>query len=246
MRIQRILPLLPVCIFLSGTASADDPGIHGMLVVGNENIYISHLPLFSVSKHRYQGIWEVSFGADGDARYREDRRITPESQIYTLQPMEAFRLPELVQDRASFRADVFRGHFERNGQRLLESVPVTIKRVVHFHRFDGGDRRPSDLLYVSFGRGNERFLAHWISAPDNYDQILVIGLSQGGLPFDWLPEGTWVRFPGRNDTTEPLRSGEDSTGDALLKPDVSTPVELDVVRQYYLEVNELKAKPDPS
>ncbi len=50
----------------------EPPGFHGMLVLGSETIYASHLPMFS-PQHRYQGIWQVSFGASGDAEYRAER-----------------------------------------------------------------------------------------------------------------------------------------------------------------------------
>lgn len=243
---KESLMCLSVFAALCGTAAADSPGFHGMLIVGEENIYISHLPLFQNSIHRYQGIWEVSFGEDGDRQYREDRRSQGNGgQIYTLNPTEKFALPELLRARKSFGAEIYRGHFERPGHKKLpENVTVTIKRVVHFHRFEESDQRPSDLLYFSFGNGTERFLAHWISVPPNYDQILAVAASDPRPPFDWLPEGTWVSFPGRDDRANRLDVGDKVVGRVLLNPAVSAEVGLNVIRDYYLELDELKAGSD--
>ena len=59
MKKQRV-PVLVLALSLSlaafGRADAqpgtEDEGIHGMLVVGRETPYISHLPMFT-DKHRY-------------------------------------------------------------------------------------------------------------------------------------------------------------------------------------------------
>lgn len=58
-----------------GAATEDSPNIHNMLVVGNETVFLSHLPMFKglneqatdyTSPHRYQVILEVNF--TGNAR----------------------------------------------------------------------------------------------------------------------------------------------------------------------------------
>jgi len=45
---------------------ADPPATHNMLIVGEETVYLSHLPMFQekgepVMPHRYQAILEVTF-----------------------------------------------------------------------------------------------------------------------------------------------------------------------------------------
>ena len=77
-------------------APTDRPGVHGMLMVGEETIYLSHLPMF-MSPHNYQAILEVTLtskGSDPQAIYANDRRTTGE-KIYTFMP-ERFVLTELV------------------------------------------------------------------------------------------------------------------------------------------------------
>ncbi len=52
-------------------------GLHGMLIVGEETIYVSHLPMW-MAPHNFQMILEVTFkGPDQpQARYVADRKTT--------------------------------------------------------------------------------------------------------------------------------------------------------------------------
>lgn len=216
----------------------ETPGFHGMLVLGAERIYASHLPMFT-AQHRYQGIWQVSFGEEGDRVYRE-AQATGEAAIFTLAPKELFRLPELVGPRSSFRADVFQGHFERPGHRkLLDDVTVTIEQQVHWHSFLPEHTRPEQLTYVLFSEGEESWLAHWISAAPDYDQIIRVSAASG----EPLPALAQVVVPDREDS-QALRASE--TVAALLVEDLGadrpiqiTPVELTVEAELYLEQDEL-------
>ena len=219
----------------------EDPGRHGMLVLGSENIYVSHLPMF-MPQHRYQGIWEVSFGEEGDKVYRAER-ARPENAklIFTLNPLELFRLPELTQARKSFRADVFLGHFEREGnERILDNVKVTVRRQVHWHPFRNSHERPELLTYLLFGKGKELFLAHWISLAPNFDQIVSVTPSK---PLGEIPEGAQLVIGKRSDG-DALRAGESVSGMMVAgRPEQSfkvTPVDLKVASVIYLEKGELE------
>ena len=244
-------PLHPLaCVALLGLLAAgsaaaqpgtETVGFHGMLVFGGEAIYASHLPMF-MPQHRYQGIWEVSFGTEGDRTYRaEQARSQNAGKFFTLAPKENFRLPELTSGRTSFKADVFLGHFERTGKRLiLPNATVTLRRAVHWHPFRAVHARPTPLTYVLFGQGKETYLAHWISTAPNYDQILAVTPAN---PLAEIPVGAQVVLPSRADG-QPLRAGESVA--ALLIADrgpeqaaLVVPVDLKVASEIYLEKGEL-------
>jgi hypothetical protein len=219
----------------------EDPGFHGMLVLGGETVYISHLPMFN-APHRYQGIWEVSFGAEGDREYRTERaRPANAKQIFTLAPTEEFRLPELTTTKRSFRGNVFVGHFERDDKRLLlTDVTVTLKKLVHFHPFNRGHRLPEGLTYLLFGTGNERFLAHWVSVAPNFDQVLVVSPN---VSIGEIPPGALFTVPGRRDS-ERLRTGDLVSGVVVAargpeQPFLVKPIELRLASEYYFEAGEL-------
>jgi len=218
----------------------ESPGVHGMLVLGSESIYASHLPMF-MPQHRYQGIWEVSFGAEGDKVYRAER-ARPENakQIFTLNPLERFRLPELTQTRKSFQADVFLGHFEREGhERILQNVKVTLRRQVHWHPFRNSHERPEAATYLLFGKDKELFLAHWISLAPNFDQVVSVTPSK---PLGEIPEGAQLVIARRNDGDD-LKAGESVSGMMIAgrpeQPFTATPVDLKVGSVIYLEKGEL-------
>lgn len=245
-RARSLFPILAVIALvavgpIAAQPGTEPPGHHGMLVFGGEAIYASHLPMF-MPQHRYQGIWEVSFGEEGDRAYRAERaRSGNAGKIFTLSPTERFRLPELTSGRTSFKADVFLGHFEREGnQRILRDATVTLRRQVHWHPFRAAHARPVPLTYALFGKGMETYLAHWISTAPNYDQILAVVPAK---PLPEIPAGTQVVLPARADG-EPLRAGESVS--ALLIADrgpeqaaLVVPVDLKVASEIYLEKGEL-------
>jgi hypothetical protein len=214
------------------------PGVHGMLVLGAERIFASHLPMFT-AQHRYQGIWQVSFGEAGDRAYRAAQAAS--GSIFTLAPKETFRLPELTGPRRAFRADVYRGHFERPGhQMLLENVTVTIEEQVHWHPFLIDHTRPDQLTYVLFGDGEASWLAHWISVAPGYDHIVRVQPTDSRGP---LPTLAQVVVPERSDT-QPLRPGETVAVLLLQDGGADTPIrvtaaQLSVETELYLEESEL-------
>lgn len=232
---------LPATYGAASEPGSEPPGFHGMLLFGSERIYVSHLPMF-MPQHRYQGIWEVSFGEAADAAYRAER-ARPENAgvIFTVAPNELFRLPELTGGRDSFEADLFVGHFERPGRRLLlEGVTVTLQRPVHWHPFFAGDERPDHLTYALFGDVGGWYLAHWISAAPDYDQILKVVLA---ALMDRVPEGAQFVMLDRTDD-QPLMAGDVADGLMIHRARANGPVEVERVSltvraQHYFEANEL-------
>lgn len=168
--------------------SSDPPGSHGMLVVGTDVVYLSHLPMFHVP-HNYQLIFEAALDADVLAEYRRDSAAHADT-YYTLVPTGRWVLPDTIVEGASFAADLYRGHFERGGTPIRQGLRVTVRRIVHFRRFDAG-RTPDPAQWIAFGRGREHFLAHRIEAAPDMDQVVQLA----SLP----AEGQAVRLPQTGD-----------------------------------------------
>ncbi len=158
--LQRLLP-----------PSTDRASTHGMLVVGGARVFLSHLPMFH-SPHDYQLIFEAGLPAEAHHAYQADRRRSGE-RLYTLAPTEAWVLPEQVQEGKTFSADLYRGHFERGGVPILKGVPVTVKRVLHFRKFEPGSK-PDPAAWIAFGSGKERFLAHRVEGAPDMDQVVQV------------------------------------------------------------------------
>jgi len=179
-----------------GRAPSSDPaGSHGMLVVGTDVVYLSHLPMFHMP-HNYQLIFEAALGADVLADYRRDSGAHADT-YYTLVPTGRWVLPDTIVEGARFRADLYRGHFERGGTPIRQDITVTVRRIIHFRRFDPG-RTPDPKQWIAFGRGHEHFFAHRIEAAPDMDQVVELSSPP--------TEGQAVRLP---------QSSELKVGDAV-------------------------------
>jgi hypothetical protein len=204
--------------------------MHGQLMIGEQTLYLSHLPMFMFNPakhpHNFQVILEVSLsqsGADPLATYQQDRQQHPDQRVYTLAP-EPFEMDRLVltvpeQRLASFRGELFRGHFERGGTSILRDVTVTVQNVVCFRPFDPQAAALPDLEYIVFGKGEVRFLSHVITKPPDFDQILTVRAIQGHSFSDGeLGRGPRVVFPAEPGTdSRRLREGQTLRGDLLLE-----------------------------
>jgi len=205
-------------------------GFHGQGLYGDETLYFSHLPVFmgapEAHPHNFQVLLQVEI-ADPDAldRYRADRAAHPQA-LYTAVPPRfaqgALLGREGVHEPLTALAGsaIFRGHFEQGGPQILQDVPFEVVRVVHFREFEREGPRFERQRYLLFGRDQDLYLAHLLSAPPDFDQILATTLEVEAVPSDHvasvieglLADGMLVELSGRaNDETTRLRPGETVT-----------------------------------
>lgn len=238
--------------YLGGPAAAagleDEPGVHGMLMAGAATVFLSHLPMF-VTPHDYQVILEATLtrpGHDPHAEYIADRTRTG-ATLYTLEP-ERFVLPRLAaaSPLQSFKGSVYRGHFERfptqaakAAARVLQNVDVTITRVIHFAHFDPAATKPAELEYLLFGKGDELFLAHTITRPPDFDQIVPVTPLDRVFTGAELDRGVRVVIPGRNVPADRLAGVEPVTGTIAGTDGAATTVRLRPGAEVYFEEGEL-------
>lgn len=238
----------------------DDPTTHNMMIVGVKTVYISHLPMFDTvtpdgtdftSPHRRQVILEATFtqaGKDVTPLYSRDRQSHPQEKMYTLEPAQFVlgRLDPNGKALKKFRGNaIFRGHLERQNQRIfgrhnVASFDVNVKNVVHFHKFDPQGTKPAHLEYLLFGKGSELFLAHFITKPDDFDQIVSVNIPGHGLTDAQLSKGMHVVVADRDNTAMTRMREKDKGSGALQIPDgppKTLPIE--VVREFYFEESEL-------
>jgi hypothetical protein len=247
----------------------EDPATHNMLLVGEQTAYLSHLPMFVglneektdfATPHRFQVILEASF-TDGNrnltAVYTADRKKNPGVKIYTFNPA-LFVLPDLDPAGSSplrkFRGNaLIRGHLERGGKAFVgdfENPPaggafdVNVVNVVHFHKFVPGAAKPTQLQYILFGKGPEIFLAHLITAPPDFDQIISVRVTGQQFTNTELSRGVTVTFPGRANTPRGrLKEKVRASGTFLSGGTNPKPLQIDVQREFYFEEGELSMPP---
>jgi hypothetical protein len=232
-----------------------DCGQHNMMVVGEQSVFVSHLPMFA-TEHRFQVIMEVGLAAGNASRnslYTKDRKEHSDVKMYTIQPAEKFVLARLFSrdDKAnmtSFHGTVFRGHLERGGVPLkqLTGIEVNVQRVVYAEEIGPprGPDRAKGLEYIVFGKGPEMFLAHRLTQPSDFDQLLRVKFSGRTLAKEELNKGVLVTVPDRpNDAARRLRRGETvAVQGRVTGAETSLPLEVMVVAEPYFEEGELAAK----
>lgn len=244
------------------TRPASDPiATHNMLVVGEKTIYLSHLPMFQEKNsppmpHRYQAILEVGFakkGSDAANIYAKDRQAHQRTKIYTITP-DPFILPMIVSSGGNssplrqFNGDIFRGHLEKlqkGEKQILSGVDVTIKRVVYFRQFDPTANKPAQLEYLLFGKGQELFLAHLITAPPDFDQVVAVTLSGHSFSDEELAKGVKIVFRNtKNNPSTRQKEGQLAEG-SFTTSGSSAPqnIQVKVNRELYFEEGELQVPP---
>jgi hypothetical protein len=235
-----------------GPATQDRPSVHGMVVIGSDAIFLSHLAMFH-SPHDYQVLLEATFGA-ANSVYRDDRNAHPNVRFYTFAP-EKFALPELFPGpsgeparRTSFTGSLVRNHFERPPAHpdppteIATDVTVEVLRVLHHRKFDPQDAGLEHLTYLLFGKGTELFLAHRITrSPDHspaFDQLLKIELSGTTITSEMLRRAVEITIPGRPNTHgNRITEGQQVTGRAHIEgQDVQ--VEIGARLELYVETND--------
>ncbi len=243
-----------------GHGEGSTTGVHGMLLFGEEVLYLSHLPMFA-SPHNFQVLLEV--GLDDVAReaFLADRRVAGDG-IHTFVP-EPFPIDELVpraggQARTSIEGTIFRGHFERGGEPIAESVIAEVRQLVHFSELEVGAKRTEDrqLTYLCFGRPGQLHLAHEVTARPDFDHVLTARLvpdtvtNQAGqsLPDDVATIGfdlaQRVLFGERSDTSEKRLAPDEIAHGLFFQTSSLTgahgfAVQMKTERDLYLEVDEL-------
>jgi len=159
--------------------SADKPSVHGMVLFGSSNLYASHLPLFR-SPHDYQILLEIQADSASRALYHHHRtalrKSSEASLLYAIEP-EVFVLPDMIAKPRPFKATLYHGHFERGGKAIAQ-VTLTITKVLYFKQFEPQAKRSPQTQYLVFGKTNEFYAAHIITAKPDFDHICSVHLQQ--------------------------------------------------------------------
>lgn len=250
----------------------DKPAIHGMVLFGEGTAYLSYLPMFS-SPHNYQAIFEVTLSKediDPLATYVGDRHTHPEFKMYSLVPEESFLLTELVTPdsfhslhplRTSFLGQIFRGHFEpshlheKQGSAVpgLDKVRVQVTNVVLFRQLDTYAQAPPllpQLEYFLFGKAQEHFLAHVITHPPDFDQILGVWIDDHQFKDNEVGRGLLVSFPSReNSEAQKVEEQEQIAGQVWFPGQSSSKslsVKFHIETRFYYETDDLASAGHPT
>ena len=258
---------------LQGSARAmnrpleDQPNTHNMMLIGTKAAFLSHLPMFVDrssgpefdSPHRFQVILEATFSEGGKNLtevYFNDRIKNSAVKMYTLNPdlFVLSRVNPAGDALKTFRGNaLIRGHLERGGKSFIgdfENPPtggafdVNVENVVHFREFDPKATKPAKLEYLLFGKGTELFLAHVITKPNDFDQIVSIKTTGPNFSDEELGKGMRVEFSASPNTSKArLKEKVKASGLFHIPGGEPRTVPVEVVREFYFEEGELFVPP---
>jgi hypothetical protein len=236
---------------------ADTMGVHGMLVFGDDRIYLSHLPMFSMPEHCFQVLLQVSLDPTAQATYRASLH-TANGAFHTFEP-KPFPITELDpqsgSERNSMAGTLVQGHFERGGTPIVKNTTVQVSRVQYFRALDpqAEHDRQRPLTYLCFGSPTQLWLAHEITARPDFDQVLPVQLTVTTADSPGTPRAldvgdgrvSLLQIDGRRDHPEErLRDHERAVGTLILMPGTrghrEVKVNLETGAALYFEADELR------
>lgn len=219
--------------------------MHGMLVLGGHKtagdfsspVYVSHLPMFG-TPHDFQVIVRVA--GEAAARYAQFVAHFGLDPFYTFTP-EKFSIDELDPAggpvRKSLRGVLVRGHFERGGGAVADDVAFDVEQVVLYRQFKPRPTRCDELRYLCFGERDAVFMAHFVCAPPDFDQILAVDVqSLSGISDEQLRAGVVVTIPDHDNAIK----GRLKPGEAVSATADDGTIELTVASEYYFETQDLR------
>jgi hypothetical protein len=207
-------------------AHTEPETVHRWVVFGTDTVYLSHLSMFSMPEHAVQVIVEAEFAErDGSPSsvYADDRRAHPKQKLYTLDPA-VFALPDILPSdgrpprRTTLEADLYRNHVEQPKTKpevIGSGLEVRIRNIVHARTYDPDAPELPFLQYLLFGKGEETYLAHLITRPPDFDQIIRVKIDHD-LPEERLAGALRLTVPKRaNSLDDRIKKG---TGTIPLVP----------------------------
>ena len=167
--------------YLSNLQPKEPLDEHGMLIMGTENLFCCHLPMFFMPQHSYQTILEIALDDTDMKTFRKIRNENPTKPLIILNS-EKMLLQDIVHS-TSYSADAFfaaeSGDPVPGSEPFLESRPVAVRRILLFERLNPNTSEyPENLSYYVYGTGSEFHLSHILTKAPNFQQELDVTLSQ--------------------------------------------------------------------
>lgn len=161
-------------------ARADKPATHGMLLFGDKQTYVSHLPMFH-APHDYQLILQVKLKLTplSTALMKYEQAKRQGETLFTIEP-EKMDLTQVIDGTLKeFKAKLYAGHFERGG-RALDTVIVVVEKKIYSQKLNP-EKLGAVFNYLVFGEKDDYYAAHIINGVGSFDSILKVSqLEQAG------------------------------------------------------------------
>jgi len=151
-------------------------GTHGMVLVSHTStIFASHLPLYH-KPHDVQLVYKL------DIKDLSLLQLVRDNKLVTIKP-KPFNLQRLMRgEKMMINADIYMGHFERDGMLVYENVPLNFAKQLYVRDFsdikESSKRQEYDVIEL---RKNNRIYIHRIQQRPSFDHLIHIDLEAGCL-----------------------------------------------------------------
>ena len=120
---------------------------------------------------------------------------------------------------------------------------MTVRNVVHFHEFDPKAAKLGKLEYFFFGKGDELFMAHFITSPPDFDQVVSVQVPDHQFTDAQLSKGVRVVFSARgNSIASRMKEGQQDAGEISVGG-APQKIQVKALREFYFEEGELQVPP---
>jgi hypothetical protein len=158
----------------------DRVGRHGMVLFGERNHFVAHIPTFSRPHNEQLILRVVLLDRDGN-----EIQTNFSAEPHSLRPRSTFSLDDVLLTKgATFVADVHRGNFEHGGAVRFSAVTVRVGRVLVARNLPGAAQAIDGIQeYYVFGEPGDAYLAHYIRSNRAFQQILRVSAVGHAPPF---------------------------------------------------------------
>lgn len=146
-------------------------GTHGMVLMSvADQLLASHMPLHG-GKHAHQIVLQLK----ADSEQAALSALLEKAELISIEP-ERFSLTQLRHGELSaFRANVYQGHFERQGTKVLENVQFQVIQLLKQSAIQNGKNGLYEIVPLS---DKNALLIHRIGDLPSFDQIVWVEANQ--------------------------------------------------------------------
>jgi hypothetical protein len=191
---------------------------HGFLMLGTKNLYLCHLPMYSMAAHVFQTILEAEIETSEMEKYLRLKNENPSRPIIVLNETE-MSLEKLASSK-SFFGDI--SFSNENGDPikggLIGRTDVKVKKILLFKQLNNDSPDyPEHLEYYLFGTNSDWHLSHLLSKAPNFEQELDITIS-GSQPDNKESEIFKVSIPSVDERSkQPINKGRDKNKKLIME-----------------------------
>jgi len=151
-------------------------GVHGMVLLNKSS------GIFAYNFSGYQKPHDVQLLYKLDVTNIALVQLVRDNDIVTIKP-KAFNLQRLMRgEKVALEADVYLGHFERDGMLVYESMTLNFAKQLYMRKLD--DIKPSsnqqEYDVVTYRKNNKIYI-HRLQQPPSYDHVIQIDVNAGCL-----------------------------------------------------------------